>query len=519
MTHCFVKKLFLFPIVFFLSFLAPLPAYTQEEDEYPVERAKEPSGEGTQENPYEISSIEHLLWIAGEVNSKKFDFTDVYFEQTQDIDMSETRSWNGGKGWKPIGGYYYINYLLTKVGFKGIYDGKNYTIRGLYENRPQAIYGGLFGYVSGGELKNIRIEAPEILVSENAACLLAYLFDGKVTNCHVVGGSVEAALYVGGVVGYIYSDAVVYGCSSSATVKGQDWIGSIVGWSSEGTVEHCTAQGTVIARDNGRYAGGVVGYVMRSKVLECRAVNLDVQGNVYVGGIAGGSKESEIARCLTIKSTLKGDSFIGGVVGAHEEATLQDSYSTATVEGNTLCGGLVGRMAYSTASIKHCFSASRVESTDASCGAFMGAKAGGVVMGCYYASDTNTALEGVGGTSHADVELTALNSEAMQKAASFKEWDFANTWVITQGLNHPELKWHTSFPSAIDRISNPFNVWYSNGALRFYCPNEATLSFTLYDICGREVYNGQIVQSIPLVLEPGVYFVRVNTTVIKVIVP
>ncbi len=96
----------------------------------------------------QISSIEELQKIEKDPNYP----LNGSYELVQDIDASETKNWNGGKGFDPIGEDYYDP-------FTGIFDGKGHKIRNLYINRPDEDNVGLFGVVgSGGEVKNLGLE-------------------------------------------------------------------------------------------------------------------------------------------------------------------------------------------------------------------------------------------------------------------------------------------------------------------------------------------------------------------------
>lgn len=90
------------------------------------------AGDGTFLNPYQITSLENLYWIAA--NSSNWD---KYYTQMNDIDAVETFSFFDGKGWKAIGN--------TNNRFTGKYNGKNHTILNLYINRPEEDLVGLFG--------------------------------------------------------------------------------------------------------------------------------------------------------------------------------------------------------------------------------------------------------------------------------------------------------------------------------------------------------------------------------------
>ena len=52
------------------------------------------SGGGSEDNPYQISSLENVYWIAG--NSSNWQF---HYVQANDINASETYMWFNGLGW------------------------------------------------------------------------------------------------------------------------------------------------------------------------------------------------------------------------------------------------------------------------------------------------------------------------------------------------------------------------------------------------------------------------------------
>lgn len=57
-----------------------------------------PSGSGTSGDPYLIATLENLYWVTQ--NSTSWN---KYFRQTADIDATTTSTWDGGKGFLPIG--------------------------------------------------------------------------------------------------------------------------------------------------------------------------------------------------------------------------------------------------------------------------------------------------------------------------------------------------------------------------------------------------------------------------------
>ena len=166
-----------------------------------AETEAKPSGEGTQESPYKITSQEELEWIGQE--------PDAVYTLENDIALSGE--------WEP-------------VDFSGVFDGQGHTVSGLNVPRSKGYtYAGLFGYCAGVEISNLTVQ-----IADGAEVAGAYAgavagscyspdeeTPSRITNCHSEGGAVvpsEGTYYaaLGGLVGSA-SDAVVEDCSSSCT--------------------------------------------------------------------------------------------------------------------------------------------------------------------------------------------------------------------------------------------------------------------------------------------------------------
>jgi hypothetical protein len=101
------------------------------------------TGSGTESDPYIITNVNQLQEMNNDL--------DACYGLGNDIDASNTVSWNGGEGFVPIG---------SDTGtFSGVCDGQGHCISNLYENRYGILnYVGLFGYTSSSsEIKNIRL--------------------------------------------------------------------------------------------------------------------------------------------------------------------------------------------------------------------------------------------------------------------------------------------------------------------------------------------------------------------------
>ncbi|HOV32658.1 MAG TPA: GLUG motif-containing protein [Candidatus Hydrogenedens sp.] len=138
----------------------------------------------------QISTIEDLQKIG---NYAGFPLYGEY-ELTQDIDASNTINWNNGAGFKPIG--------TSNAQFVGMIDGKEHKITGLYINRSDEGYIGLFGYIgSGGEVKNLGLENCRIIGSEYVGGLVGLNYKGSIESSYNTGAVSGSGNNVGGLVG------------------------------------------------------------------------------------------------------------------------------------------------------------------------------------------------------------------------------------------------------------------------------------------------------------------------------
>ena len=221
---------------------------------------------------YTVYTDEGLRNVAKLVNEEWK--LDINITLTDNIDLT-------GIDWTPIGKGY--NHQYT-----GTFDGGNYTITGLTVTGSYK-YAGLFGDIDeNGTVKNVVLEGVQI-TSDNSSGYAGGVAGnswGNIENCSV-SGSVSGS-DVGGVVGYQLVGSIT-GCSSSATVKGMNRAGGVVGVTNNGAIlTACYATGDVTVENDGTsnaWAGGVVGSNAYSTVIACYAAG-NVSGNI-VGGAVG----------------------------------------------------------------------------------------------------------------------------------------------------------------------------------------------------------------------------------------
>jgi len=261
-------------------------------------------GDGTSENPYQISTPAHLHAVRNNLSS--------YFIQTADIDMTAATSsggdyYNSGLGWEPIGN--------SSTKFSGNYNGQGYTITGLMINRPSNNEIGLFGYTNGSTLRDIK----------------------------VVSGNYTGHSSIGGLVGYATNDVLITGCSFTGTITGN----AGAGYNAAGlcgliqdvvSVTKCNTSATVSGYGQ---LGGIFGNNIRSNVSKTYATGT-VSGNIYIGGFGGFSNSVE-TNCYAL-GNVTGTDRIGGFIGQVSGGVSANCYSTGTVPGSGGdIGGFIGR--------------------------------------------------------------------------------------------------------------------------------------------------------------------------------
>ncbi|SHJ40722.1 Por secretion system C-terminal sorting domain-containing protein [Tangfeifania diversioriginum] len=287
------------------------------------------TGDGSVGSPFEIATLEDLLWLSGTNNE-----WDKNYIQTANIDASSTTALFGGKGLSPIGNY--------DDKFTGSYDGQEYNIDQLYTSGTR--FQGLFGYLDNASVKNLGLTNVDISGSEvYVGALAGRTYKSTIDNCHSTGSVRGQNNYIGGLVGENF-ESTISNCYSTCDVNGEtaSYVGGLVG--------HCSSSG--------------ITKVANSYILNCYSKGTVKGGTYSTGGLVGNAFLSIIQNSYST-SNVGGERHVGGLVGLCQSSTIQNSYSVGTASGtgyNT--GGLVGQLhGYTTFGetyIDNCFSASLV---------------------------------------------------------------------------------------------------------------------------------------------------------------
>ena len=176
------------------------------------------------------------------------------FIQTADINASDTKNWNDGKGFKPIG-FDYDN------SFTGVYDGSHHFITDLFINRPGQ-YVGLFGYVYGGEgqvVRKVNLRNINLTGSDTGSIIGLAFHSVSLEYCSSVDANLTGTT-VGGLIGYMTMGAgVIKESSFKGYIDATDKAGGITGLLTEAAIDSCYA--ITEFSNRGSVKGGLAGTI------------------------------------------------------------------------------------------------------------------------------------------------------------------------------------------------------------------------------------------------------------------
>ncbi len=261
-----------------------------------------------------------------------------------------------GENWEPIGN-------TSDKGFSGIFNGNGNEIQNLTITGYENDYAGLFGYVYGGEINDLKLTDVSITTTGSYVGALCGRIAGTtaanyspISNCEVSGAvsSTGETNYVGGVAGVVGSYANVANCTADVVVNAYSNAGGIVGYvsavsSSKNIIENCVSKGSVTASNN--YAGGIVGYFKNDGIIYGCVNRGAVKALAYAGGIAGRMDGADSENLFCIVDSCRNDntvnatastSYAGGIVGyMYTYSKLKKSANSGAVTAKKYVGGIV----------------------------------------------------------------------------------------------------------------------------------------------------------------------------------
>ena len=244
------------------------------------------TGKGTEAEPFELKTADHLAWFRDFVNEGNMKACAKIADDVKEIDMStvchkaDTEKQVAELSWTPIG-----NFAGNK--YQGTFDGNGKTISNLYIINAASSSVGFFGYAEKGSIKNITFDNAKvkstvdhytgILAGFGELCIIENI--KTLANC-----SVEGKNGVGGIAGMASGD--IGNCENHAMVNGANSVGGIVGdyRASGKSIISCANYGVVTGTGNS--VGGIAGVFGSGTIQNCANYG-DITGADIVGNLIG----------------------------------------------------------------------------------------------------------------------------------------------------------------------------------------------------------------------------------------
>lgn len=272
-----------------------------------------------------------------------------------------------------VGGF--VGQLQKKAKIKGCTVGTNaqrVTVACTYASSVVNA-GGFAGVCYGSITKNgdVRSKAFVNITCSNTATGTNINIGGFVG--YLEGGPVEysdsdadmsslVGQQVGGFTAWINKASTIDNCTSTGTIKGNNYTGGFIGNTAANshTITNCSASGSVTGNATvGGFAGQIPSGTWTKNTTSCT-----VSGTTNIGGFAGQINGSaNVSKCSSTGDTV---SATGNVCGgfaaiAANGANISDSYSTSNLSGTSRKrGGLIGHVTEGTVSINRCYSTSTI---------------------------------------------------------------------------------------------------------------------------------------------------------------
>ena len=305
------------------------------------------SGSGTVEDPYIIEDADDLWTFANMLRGSTSHLSDCakIADGVTMIDVSD-EMWQG-----------IPSNMTMPDGYRGTFDGNGATIK-LTMAISSGYQVGFFNTLdAGGVIKNVTIDGT---VSGNydvgGVCGRN---GGTIIDCNNKADVSGKNDRVGGIAGSCMDGGKLIAfktMSNSGQIEAGSRVGGIVGYCSKASIEgdgELLNTGMVHSRDV--YAGGIIGKAETKtsvKIAGAAKNTADINGSGYAGGIIGQMTSSDLLQIqagsiLNAGSIYCSGEHAGGIVGAYDgnieiTAATGDIQNTGYVQGTKCIGGFVG---------------------------------------------------------------------------------------------------------------------------------------------------------------------------------
>jgi len=307
------------------------------------------NGDGEKDIVYEINNAGQLYWFVSYVNGGN---NETHAVLTSDIIVNDKIYENGVlvsdtdnlKKWTPIGN--------KTTQYKGVFDGQNHFVKGLYFNDSQAEYVGLFGYINQGSILNVGMIETYFCGYMEVAGICGYNNKGKIVNCYNKGDISSSGTYASGICGINYY-GTISNCYNEGDVNGGEAAG-ICAQNSYGIIQNSYNLGDI--KSTTYYGGGICATQSTSsgngKIVNCYSTgDVSTKTNSNAGGILGymyPNTSSAVKNCYYLSGLGNSGTYGGTSKTATQFASGEVAYKLQLEQEGTsiIWGQVLGQESY-----------------------------------------------------------------------------------------------------------------------------------------------------------------------------
>lgn len=351
-------------------------------------------GDGSENNPYQISTPAELQLFSDVVNNQKLgddlNYAEAYYILDNDIEFNSVADMEKADEKAPSYAWVPIGQKDDDKGseFKGHFDGNDKTITGLYV--ISAYHGmddsrafiGMFSKINNAEIKDLTL-SNSYFYSYNGidslAAVVGQAYCSTIDNCHTkdtycYATSAEAAQ----ILGHSISNVNISNCTASGKVESSNSqeIAGIAASVNDGTIENCINDAEIVNQYG--TASGICGLlsdsapetdndakiicVGKTTVINCKnngTISAPLAGAAGISArISSGNSEIELNKCEN-SGVIKGKTEIGGIAGS----VISSKNSVGRSDGKTNQG---------LATVKECINTGNINADNGNAGGICG---------------------------------------------------------------------------------------------------------------------------------------------------
>ena len=230
-------------------------------------------GDGSAENPYQISTAAELYWFKEKCNeyyNENYENATYCAKLTADIVVNDgTFDADGNFTASGASETSTPESWSWTTCYSGTFDGNGHTISGLYNNSGNNCSAFCGDLNNGGTIKNLGIINSYFKGGYWSGIICGQNNYGTISNCYTHSSTVSGSSWVGCICGQ-NSFGTISGCYSVSTASGSNFVGNICGMNA-GTVTNCYTNqstgkggGTQVSDDD--FTSGEVAYLLNDGI-------------------------------------------------------------------------------------------------------------------------------------------------------------------------------------------------------------------------------------------------------------